>query len=455
LYILVKDNILKKEQFIEFLEEHILPIFTGSEISGEEQSSPRDAQVAQGVGGSILAKFNKQDEYRIIIKRIQPFKTIEVSLVKSIIEELKELSQYTIKNEYIKKFQSYAIEKAICKAVSQKSSVTLLELISEISIWSQRTYEGHYSSFGFVMSPKKMAKVTNENLHFSNMLSRDFSALLSDGVNTFLEISADGYLIGYITAPRTNDYNILSPYEFSKIANISEGNKIGISLLTNGDILLFKDQMLVFAKKNGFWTSYSHEEIIHRIADKTKESAEDIRKAIYLTALDTSFSKSGGCIVHLNKDDIKEALKHIDVYDILMSEYYQIKIEENLNYSFLEEKMQEQKIVSFEDFVEDEKCIKIVNLCKVIDGRKFNELDRNLRKELVAIDGATVIDNDGNIVAIGAIIKIEAGSTGGGRLAATKTLSKYGVAIKISADGSIEGYHFDKNRNKTKPLFFL
>ena len=446
---------MKKEQFIEFLEEHILPIFTGSEISGEEQSSPRDAQVAQGVGGSILAKFNKQDEYRIIIKRIQPFKTIEVSLVKSIIEELKELSQYTIKNEYIKKFQSYAIEKAICKAVSEKSSATLLELISEISVWSQRTYEGHYSSFGFIMSGKKL-KDNNENLHFSSMLSRDFSALLSDGINTFLDISADGYLTGYTTASRTNDYDMLCPYEFSKIANITEGNKVGISLLVNGDILLFKDKMLVFAKKNGFWTSYSHEEIIHRLADKTKESGEDIRKAIYLTALDTSFSKSGGCLVHLNKENVKEALKHIDINDILLQEYYQMKIDESLNYSFLEDsKMQEQKNVNFEDFIKDEKCIKISNLRKIIGGRKFNELDRNLRQELVAIDGATVIDSDGDIIAVGAIIKIEAGSTGGGRLAATKTLSKYGVALKISADGSIEGYHFDKNRNKTKPLFFL
>ena len=133
-----------------------------------------------------------------------------------------------------------------------------------------------------------------------------------------------------------------------------------------------------------------------------------------------------------------------------------MKIEENLNYSFLEDpKMQDQKNVNFEDFIKDEKCIKISNLRKIINGRKFNELDRNLRKELVAIDGATVIDSDGDIIAVGAIIKIEAGSTGGGRLAATKTLSKYGVALKISADGSIEGYHFDKNKNKTKPLFFL
>ena len=92
---------------------------------------------------------------------------------------------------------------------------------------------------------------------------------------------------------------------------------------------------------------------------------------------------------------------------------------------------------------------------EIINGKKFYELDRKLREELVGVDGATIIDNDGNIISVGAIIKIEAGSTGGGRLAATKTLSKYGVALKISTDGSIEGYHLDKNKNKARPLFSL
>ena len=58
-------------------------MFTGSEIIGEEESSPRDACVAQGSSGSLLVKFKRSDNYRLIIKRVQPFKTFEVSLVKS------------------------------------------------------------------------------------------------------------------------------------------------------------------------------------------------------------------------------------------------------------------------------------------------------------------------------------------------------------------------------------
>ena len=81
----------------------------------------------------------------------------------------------------------------------------------------------------------------------------------------------------------------------------------------------------------------------------------------------------------------------------------------------------------------------IKNLLK--DKKKFIDIDRKLRAELIGLDGATIIQKDGSIVAFGAIIQNEKGSTGGGRGAAAKLLSDYnGFAIKISTDGYIEVY---------------
>ena len=108
---------------------------------------------------------------------------------------------------------------------------------------------------------------------------------------------------------------------------------------------------------------------------------------------------------------------------------------------------------NFEQFLSNPKCIKNANLIRIINKRRFHELDRKLRQELIGMDGATIVDSDGKIVAIGAIVKIEAGSSGGGRLAATKTLSKYGVAIKISTDGFIQGFAYDKKTNHPKNIF--
>ena len=71
----------------------------------------------------------------------------------------------------------------------------------------------------------------------------------------------------------------------------------------------------------------------------------------------------------------------------------------------------------------------------------------------MGMDGATVIDSDGTIVAVGAILKIEAGSDGGGRLAAATTLSRYGIAIKISQDGILKAFYSDRKNGKVKVLF--
>jgi DNA integrity scanning protein DisA with diadenylate cyclase activity len=78
---------------------------------------------------------------------------------------------------------------------------------------------------------------------------------------------------------------------------------------------------------------------------------------------------------------------------------------------------------------------------------RFYALDRRLRQELVAIDGATVLDSEGRILAVGAILKIDGGSSGGGRLAAAKELSKLGLGIKVSQDGGIRGFH-DGNKEE-------
>lgn len=51
---------------------------------------------------------------------------------------------------------------------------------------------------------------------------------------------------------------------------------------------------------------------------------------------------------------------------------------------------------------------------RIIAGRTFQELPRTLRAELAAIDGSFIIDSSGNILAIGAIVRLNGGSSSGG-----------------------------------------
>jgi hypothetical protein len=84
----------------------------------------------------------------------------------------------------------------------------------------------------------------------------------------------------------------------------------------------------------------------------------------------------------------------------------------------------------------------------MIGAQTFQQLDRRLRQEVLAIDGATLLDHHGRILAAGAILQIEGGSTGGGRLSAAKALAKLGLGIKVSQDGGILGFQDEEEEAK-------
>lgn len=446
---------MNKSRFLEFVDNYILKMFTGSEIIGEELSSPRDNCVAQGDAGSIKIKFSRSDPYRIIVKRAQPFKNFEIHLVKSIIEEMGKVISIKTREDYIKGLENLIIEKAICKSLTNSTSNTLGLLLNMLAYWGQRTYEGKHMSLGFVVTKKKMGAKTNPTLHISKFLKKDFSVLLTDGESSFMEISGDGYISDYVYYSKIVDDRLYAPYKHLKLATLSSGAKVGVCLTEEGDILIFKEKSLLFAKRAGAWVCYSHEEIVGKLSEHAGEY-EDVRSAIYLSALDTSFNRTGGCIVHVNSTESKNVLKHIDESDVHQKDAYDFIQQYKIDQSFfanLDENTRE--IPSFEKFLMEDKNSKTATLIKLIAGRKFQDLDRKFRQELLAIDGATVIDYDGTVLAVGAIIKIEAGSSGGGRLAAAKTLSNYGISIKISNDGSMQGFKMDKNKLRVRTLFVL
>ena len=446
---------MNKTRFLEFVHDYILKMFTGSEIADEEPSSSRDNIVAQGENGGVKVKFCREDNYRVIIKRAQPFKTFEMQLIKSIIEEMNKINESNINDDYKKGFKNLIIEKAICKSLTNTSSKTLSSLLNEMNYWGQRTYEGKSTSLGFIVTTKKMGSKTNSNLHISKFLEKDFAALLTDGRGSFIEISADGYISNYVSYAKVVEPNLFAPFRHLKLASLATGSKIGVCLNEQGDVMIFKNRSLLFAKKSGVWICYSHEEIVGKLSEHAGEY-EDVRKAIYLSALDTSFLRSGGCIVHINSGDSFNVLKHIDEADVFYKESFDY-IQQNKNkqsfFSELDGKDDDEP--SFDEFLHEDKCAKTATLRKLIAGRKFQELDRKFRQELIAIDGAVLVDYDGKILAVGAIVKIEAGSSGGGRLAAAKTLSNYGISIKISNDGVMTGFKMDRNKLRARAIFII
>lgn len=454
---------MEKEEFRKIVEKLILPLFTGSYISGEETSSSRDSEVAFGEKNSVLLKPNKGAEYRLVLNRSQPFKSIELNLLKSIISELALISLIASTDEnYLEILQSHAIEKAICSTLAEDpdTTTTLLGLVGEIGKWASRTYEGKKVALGIIINQNLDSSSDANKIHFSEIISEDFFALLSDGKHSYVEFGKYGNLLGYVQLSKIRMAPTIAPHDFELIARYCNERRIGIILTNTGDLLMFKNRQLLYAKRRGMWQVYSHEEVIQLLSGRKENyTLKEIRRSIYLTALDSSFAYNGGCLVYLDKGMVEQALMHINEHDILNEKYYEMKKAMEIEHAGKLYNLQTLSTVEalysqpYEKFLVEQKCHKAIALRKIIAGRPFQDLNRRLRQEIVSMDGATIVDSDGTIIATGAILKIEAGSEGGGRLAAAMTLAKYGISIKISQDGTMQGFYNDRKTGRLKSLF--
>lgn len=172
--------------------------------------------------------------------------------------------------------------------------------------------------------------------------------------------------------------------------------------------MIFRNKRLIFAKRRGEWQYYAHEMYLRQMQPPQNRL---LREAIYQSCLDISFARSGGCIIVVRSGSLGDVVEIVSESDLLSG---------------------------------PNPSLKSKTIRAMVMGR-FQSLDRRLRQELLALDGAMVLDHLGNIVAAGAIISVSAGSEGGGRTAAAKKGSSLGLGIKISEDGGISVY---KEKNK-------
>lgn len=449
---------MDKSEFYDIVGKLIIPLFTGSYLAGETESSPRDQEVALGKSNSILLKPNKTDDYRLILKRGQAFKGFEVNLIRLIIDELNELSILGIKDKtYLQKLYRMVIEKALIENITETGSDTILGIISALEKWAVRTYEGSTVKLGILVNLGNNADSVNQ-VFYNDIIDNDFFALFTDGISSFVEFDKNGMLLGYMNLKNPKVVPTISPYVFDRLSRICNDKRVGLVLTEKGDILVFYARQLIYAKRNGNWCVYSHEEVIRLLYNNVSYTAKQIRRAIYNTALDCSFAYKGACIAYINKDKTMDALMHIDAADIISEEHFEkkklLELEEAQKlYNLGNAKaIMEKFSLPFTEFLNKYNYKKTMAIRKIVAGKKLFELDRKLIEEMTSVDGATIIDHDGTIIAVGAIVKIDAGSQGGGRLAAATTMAKYGVSIKVSQDGILQGFAVDK-QGKVKQIF--
>lgn len=366
--------------------------------------------------------FYLNNNFIVTLKDALPFNK---SVVGEVVAQLSVVSRMILSKKEYKKIDKYKYRDALYRsavlrglmqwACAGKSNELVYNIVNSFSDWSIKTYERNRVKFGVIIQTD--VKDTKKAVDFLRYIKKDISATISDGENTTYLLSDSGnilkvgdvqVLLQYFS--KGNNGNVpnrcaLAPLMYKNIAQSSFKSNLGITLSANGEICIFKEQQLILARLNGQWTIFDFK-VFKKLMTSIKDIDENFIKNIYLSCLDVAFAGTGGCICVVqkgNETNIEEFLPN--------KNKYKKKVEIIKNYE-----------------------------------RNFNDMSRALRKELLAIDGACILYYDGKIRAFGAIVNnVQQQRTGGARAAAAATLSKCGIAIKISADGYMKIFYNGKN----------
>lgn len=367
----------------------------------------------------------------------------------------------------------------------KKPNNNINKLYKCLNNWSLKTYEGHKVCYGFLVDIDENSKDSDDSLDsicgdFIDFISEEYSAVFTDVISSIAEINNDGKFIKFHSLTENNKIESIDdmsetnlPIRITQmIKKYVVNSKIGWFLLNNGDMIIAKKGEIKFIKRSSKWLNFSKETFCNKINFYLNDKRiSKLLNSIYSTVLDISFAHSGGIIAVVNDDDDDtkwgkaiaidnenplvsqiDLFNNIDcshsnyIYDHISNLYEneiskinsQYESNETSDQSINDEYFKKEAIKDLKKRLNKKRfLLEILN-----KENKFQNVDRKLRAELSGLDGAIIINFEGEILGCGAIIANTAGSSGGGRGSAARTLSNYGgFAIKISTDGYVEIFH--------------
>ena len=385
---------------------------------------------------------------KVILREL--LKVMEYSFSGNSVHKQRDYGQNKIRQEsYKKRTLDLALERGICLWLSktEENTCILHAIICRMIEWAGRTYEGKNVPFGIIVNfDADAGKNAVSYLHF---LENDSSAVFADGVFSGILLDKHGRLLSFLsrkTPPKTavDENKVFVPYQFFDIAQHCTNNVIGIIVQTTGEILLIKDQALQFAKRGSKWVSFDWTRVYSNLrpyflkySTATEEETAQKIKSIYCTMLDVSFSHTGGCLAIVLPSTDEEKINRI------IKDRFDLSVKGTVPTGISAESKEKIEILKYLLSTPQHKI------------KSFFDIDKPLRKEILSLDGATVLSPYGMFYCAGSIVALRGGSSGGGRTAAAKELAEIGVGIKISEDGYIEAYGIPLENNPKSRIMQL
>jgi hypothetical protein len=286
----------------------------------------------------------------------------------------------------------------------------LAVVLADFRRLAERSYESKSLSFGLLIEQGKEAA---EYVFPSDFFARKRYRALSDGYRTAFVVNSCGRLQGFRDlrelSPGASEQHFY-PEWCKEIAEASISGACGIALTRQGDILVFDSGNLRFTCRSGHWQYWNHAHACDLFRNTARVQRVPIKvlpqvvRAIYRVALDVSFRRSGALFVLLRNRKNKDRL-------VVLGDGIRDARREPLHAMFDE----------------------------TLSNAKVQTMSRAVLAELSSIDGGVVMDNQGFLLAYGAVLKTSGrfSPSEGSRTKAAVFASQFGISVKVSSDGDM------------------
>ena len=429
-----------KKAIIEAVTEFLAPLFgPATEILDDDYTRENFDDIAEMNGRRFMLRIaltgHVEDE--VYMFRTIPFTETEQHIARNILDEWQKIFTTPSIDDYAAVCLRQAQLIGIAKILSPWRHTTVLRILNLLSFWSSETYEGDKISFSVAIDEDDHRPAP---VNFFDVCREDYAKVLTSGCDTLLVCNAEGGITDYCEAAMPDEAKaaqVYAPLPFMPVAYWTSQHRCTFCLSRNGDILIFKNRQLFFAKRRGKWLHFSHQAYLAELGYQAQGNSRSTIEALYLSLLDVSFKRKGACIGFFRKNAVTPWM---------INERRNQRVGQNLSQDELVALSQArlhshlEEIVSKADMLAHEGSSKTALLRTALPSTTFSRIPRKLRAELLSIDGATLVFDDGSIFAVGAILKVPGGSSSGGRKAAAMTLAEHGIGIKVSNDGHITAW---------------
>jgi hypothetical protein len=282
----------------ELAIEYLIPFFSGAEIEANAvPSNHQEGCVARVDPCTIAFKINPADPERLHLRRSQPFAAGNVGVVseKDVVEAFVEVVRsieagldQPYRADLLTSLERRVVGKSVAGDNAQFESI-LLQTLDQLMRWSTRLYEGHpiTAAIGFIPDDD------SQSVTLVDSWKHDFSAVLTNGHDTLLTANYGGHIFGHETLPMPQHLPPYVPYRLGPVAEWAQDGRVAVVLNRTGEILVLRDAKFIFARRSGSWHFLTPEAVVTQMRRPGNLS---VRIAVLETALDVSFSRSGGCI---------------------------------------------------------------------------------------------------------------------------------------------------------------